>query len=197
MKIKELAKRYDLVKDDFWQHKQSGQWIIKHDAVEKIATMEDIEVDDIKVLNSERDFVRFLITMSMDVKETGEVRTVSTIGEADKGNCMSSYYGSMAEKRGKDRGILKLIRAYKYGVSSEIEADDFRRTPHTSRNTFFAKTEIQKADFDLLVQHSCFSGMSKGYQKRFKETKSISEVNELRQEMLKIKSSYNQSKEVN
>ena len=127
MKIKELAKRYDLVKDDFWQHKQSGQWIIKHDAVEKIAAIEDIDIDNIKVLNSERDFVRFLVTMSIYNKETGESRSVSTIGEADKSNCMSNYYGSMAEKRGIDRCVLKLINAYEWGISSEVEADDFKK----------------------------------------------------------------------
>ena len=60
-------------------------------------------------------------------KETGESRSVSTIGEADKSNCMSNYYGSMAEKRGIDRCVLKLINAYEWGISSEVEADDFKK----------------------------------------------------------------------
>ena len=39
MNIKELAKKYGLIEGDFWNHKQSGQWILTHDAVEKIATI--------------------------------------------------------------------------------------------------------------------------------------------------------------
>jgi hypothetical protein len=31
----------------------------------------------------------------------------------------------MAEKRGIDRCVLKLINAYQYDISSEVEADDF------------------------------------------------------------------------
>ena len=33
----------------------------------------------------------------------------------------------MAEKRLKDRLTLKMINAYEYGVSSEVEADAFQR----------------------------------------------------------------------
>ena len=182
MTIKDLATKYNLTKDDFWQHQQSGQWIIKHDAIEKISTMEDIELDNWVVELSERDFVRYRITMSMDDKETGGVRTVETIGEADPSNCMSKYYGMMAEKRAKDRCILKLIRAYEYGISSDVELADGKNF----EKQYFPKTEVQKSDFDRLVHHSCFNGIMKEYQKKFKETNSDSEVNELRQEMIKM-----------
>ena len=37
MTIQELSEKYDLVKDDYWFHKPSVQWIIKHDQVEKIS----------------------------------------------------------------------------------------------------------------------------------------------------------------
>jgi hypothetical protein len=121
MDIKQLAEKYELKRDDFWEHKQSGSWIIKHDAIEKIMYIEKIEVLDMQVLNSERDFVRFLITM-----KKGD-RTVTTVGEADKSNCTSRHYGCMAEKRGIGRGTLKLVRAYNYGVYSEVEADDFKK----------------------------------------------------------------------
>ena len=128
MNINTFIKKYSLTVDvDCWLHKQSGKYILTHDAVEKIATIEEIEIDNIKVLNSEKDFVRFLVTMSIYNKETGESRSVSTIGEADKSNCMSNYYGSMAEKRGIDRCVLKLINAYEWGISSEVEADDFKK----------------------------------------------------------------------
>ena len=70
------------------------------------------------MLNSERDWVRLLVTMVM-----GEVR-MSSIGEADgKSTCLGNrYYGCMAEKRGIGRVVLRLIGASKNGIMAE---DDF------------------------------------------------------------------------
>ena len=108
-RLKEMAKKYNLNKNDFWLHKQSGNYIITHNAVEKIQFIEGIEIVDFKVLNSEQGFARFLITMAK-----GD-RKVTTVGEADTKNCVSGYKGMMAEKRGIDRCVLKLINAYEYG----------------------------------------------------------------------------------
>ena len=121
MNIKELAKKYDLVEGDFWNHKQSGQWRLTHDAVEKVATKEGIRLVNIETLNSETELVRFLVAMSK-----GDV-IITEVGEADDKNCFSSYKGCMAHKRGVDRCVLKLINAYEYGISSEVEAEDFKR----------------------------------------------------------------------
>jgi hypothetical protein len=65
MRIKELAKKYNLGKDDFWELKrgQKSMWIITHDAIEKIAIIENIELINFEILNTEVDFARFLITM--------------------------------------------------------------------------------------------------------------------------------------
>ena len=124
MNIQDIQEKYELSKEpnvDFWKHKQSGQWILTHDACEKIAYKEGITLINIETLNSEKDFVRFLITMAK-----GDI-TITSVGEADDKNCFSSYKGAMAEKRGIDRCILKLIHAYEYGISSEVEADDFKK----------------------------------------------------------------------
>ena len=45
MKIKELAQKYNLSKDDFWELKRGtrSMWIITHDACEKIAAKENIQ----------------------------------------------------------------------------------------------------------------------------------------------------------
>jgi hypothetical protein len=126
MNIKDLANRYGLEQNDFWEFPQKkGMWIITHDAVEKIMSQEGIEVTEWETLNSEHDLVRFKITMSM-TSEDGDVKSVTTIGEADRKNCHSQYLGCIAEKRGIDRGTLKIISAYQYGVFSEIESDDFK-----------------------------------------------------------------------
>ena len=80
MTIHDLQKKYELSKDDFWEHQQSRKWILTHDAVEKIAFMEAIHIVDIKFMNSEPEFVRLLITMSK-----GDV-IMKSIGEADNKN---------------------------------------------------------------------------------------------------------------
>jgi hypothetical protein len=123
MRIKELAKKYNLGKDDFWELKrgQKSMWIITHDAIEKIAIIENIELTKFEVLNTEVDFARFLITM-----QKGD-RTIISVGEASTKNCTSNYYGCMAEKRGIDRCVLKLINAYEYGIYSDVEADAFKQ----------------------------------------------------------------------
>ena len=137
MNIKELAKKYGLIEGDFWNHKQSGQWILTHDAVEKIATIEGILLVNIETLNSEKDLVRFLITMAK-----GDV-TITSVGEADDKNFFSGYKGCMAEKRGVDRCVLKLINAYEYGISSEVEADDFKK-PQEDYKYIKTDNELEK-----------------------------------------------------
>ena len=44
MNIKELASKYELTEDDFWElRKNSNKWIITHDACMKIAHIEGID----------------------------------------------------------------------------------------------------------------------------------------------------------
>jgi len=164
MKIKDIQAKYELSKDDFWLHQQSGQWILTHNAVEKIANMEGVELVDIKVLNSEVDLVRFLITMKLGAK------TISTIGEADRKNCHSQYLGAMAEKRGIDRCVLKLINAYEYGISSEVEADDF------ARPTYYEKRESHLEKFAALLEHPYFNGKRNDVKNQWKKIVSLSET---------------------
>jgi len=130
MEIKDLATKYNLdPKNDFWKHKQSGKWIITHDAVEKIAVIEDITLawntvtgePLLKVINSTDSLFVCRVTM-----QKGN-RFISTFGEASPKNCQSKYLAMMGEKRAYDRAILKMINAYQYGIYSEEEADSFTK----------------------------------------------------------------------
>jgi len=156
MNIKELAEKYELRKDDFWElRKNSGKWIITHDACEKIAVTEGIMFEPMEVIS----YIPTIITENGEKvqkvtkwgtqtwkpawagtcqKKTGDVALlitgykadnsdykVQTTGEANALNCTAEYYFAMAEKRGKDRVILKLINAYEYGIYSDVEADNF------------------------------------------------------------------------
>ena len=157
MNIKELADKYELGKDDFWElRKNSNKWIITHDACMKIAFIEGIEFEK----PEERLNIPTTITENGEKvqkvmygkqtwkpawagtcqKHTGAVSLIITgyksdnpdykiwtYGEADASNCTSTYYGAMAEKRGKDRIILMLINAYQYSIYSDVEADNFSK----------------------------------------------------------------------
>tara|TARA_R100001443_G_scaffold24466_1_gene36875 strand:- start:1354 stop:2022 length:669 start_codon:yes stop_codon:yes gene_type:complete len=120
MDMKQLSKKYNLSKKDYWKQKQSGRWILTHDGCTKIGHIEKVQLVDMEVVNSERDFVRVMITM-----KKGDV-IVKTFGESDSKSTFNPYHGCMAEKRGRDRAILKLINAYEYGIYSEVEAEEFK-----------------------------------------------------------------------
>ena len=165
MNIQDLQKKYELSKDDFWHHQQSGQWILTHDAVEKIANQEGIVLLDIKVMNSEVDLVRFLVKMSKGEDDSPVIRS---IGEADRKNCHSQYLGCMAEKRGIDRCVLKLIDAYQYGISSEVEAEDF------AKPTYYQKRDEHIETFAELLDHPYFDGKKKETKAAWKDADSLS-----------------------
>ena len=156
MNIKELASKYELTENDFWElRKGTNKWIITHDACEKIAVTEGIVFDSPEIIN----YTPTIITENGEKvmkptkwgtqtwkpawagtcqRKTGDVAMIITgykqdkpdykiwtTGEANGDNCSMNYLSAMAEKRGKDRIILKLINAYEYGIYSDVEADDF------------------------------------------------------------------------
>ena len=143
MGIKDLIKKYKLKKGihaDYYEHFQSKELVLTHRACETIAFTEGIVMKSIQILNSERDFARFLVTMEKD-----EI-SISSIGEADNKNCKNIYYGCMAEKRGVDRCVLKLINAHEFAFS-EVDFADVNNQkfeldePHTNKTSSASKSE--------------------------------------------------------
>ena len=188
MNIKDLAKKYGLVEGDFWNHKQSGQWILTHDAVEKIANIEKIWLEDRTVDNSEVDLVRYWITMGMRDSK-GERRAISSMGEADRNNCRSQYLGCMAEKRGVDRCVLKLINAYEYGISSEVEAEDFKKP------AYYEKTDNQIEKFADMLEHPYFDGIKLKTKQAWKDANSHASSEVILSQMKQRIESYDKDKE--
>ena len=179
MNIKELSKKYNLTKDDYWQESRSKKWIISHDACEKIADMEGIIFGPPQILNSEQNFVRMVISA-----KKGEVLMWS-VGEADNKNCKNLYFGAMAEKRGKDRVILKLINAYEYGIYSDVEADNFQKPQYEHR------TEEQAQEFDELKEHSAFDGLKKFSNEEWKKCTNVQEYEDVLVRMRGERDKYN------
>ena len=123
MDIKTLADKYNLKKSDFWEMKFGGKsnWIITHDAVEKIADMEKVVFHLPQVFRDNNSNVAMLGEASK-----GDKKVWST-GESSSYNNKNPYNFAMAEKRLKDRLVLKIINAYEYGIYSDVEADDFKK----------------------------------------------------------------------
>ena len=102
---------------DFYYHEKSKQWLLKHDACERIHGIEKMSSPIVKVETDENDKGTFLL---ITVKH-GDLEWTD-VGEATPKNCISTYYRSMAFKRGLDRCILKLLKAYELFYSdAEIE----------------------------------------------------------------------------
>ena len=57
MNIKDLQIKYKLEKNDFWEC--HGNWILSHDAVTKIATIEKIKLDSIESVYQSETCCRF------------------------------------------------------------------------------------------------------------------------------------------
>ena len=146
MNMKDLAKKYNLTKDDYWLEPRSGKYIITHDTCEKIASVENIIIQPPQIINSEKDLVRMIV-----VAKKGD-KVMWADGEADNSNCKNNYKFAMASKRAIDRVILKLINAYEYGIYSDVEADDFKKPAEEYY------TESQTAEFAKLIEHECFKG---------------------------------------
>jgi len=121
-----LVKRHNLiVNEDIWKDERLGFSIIKLTGIEKIQANLNIRVtfEDIVI---ERDFAVIKATA------TGQYNSVQSYGSVVRGkkpdgNHVGTYVVEMAEKRAKNRAVLKLCGAYKYGLYSEDESDDFKK----------------------------------------------------------------------
>lgn len=99
-----------------------GIWAIKHKALEKVAAYLNIQFDAPKIICSD------IINKAVAIEVHGRMgsHTAWSIGEAAPYNNKNGYPFAMAEKRAKDRVILKLAGLHGDAYSEE-EADDFRR----------------------------------------------------------------------
>lgn len=119
--IRDFSTKYSVSRDEIWQVPGGKAWAVKHSALERIAFQNNITFDlPVIYENSGTEGVAMLVTGKL-----GEFQQWS-IGEANPKNCKNAYLWALAEKRAKDRVILKLLNIH--GVLySEDEADDFKR----------------------------------------------------------------------
>jgi hypothetical protein len=131
--ILEFMETHGVESDEIWEV-HGNSWVIKHKALERVAAEKGIAWDRPAMIetNSADGIVAVCVFGKL-----GD-RTEWSIGEASPKNCKNSYYYAMAEKRGKDRVILKLLNTHAT-LYSEAEADEFaqqpapRQNPHVTR----------------------------------------------------------------
>lgn len=126
--IEQALKTYSLGLDACWLHKQSNKYILSHWACENIAIQECILWEPPQIIHADPE--KKIATICVTGK-LGE-RVEWSFGEAAPYNNQQSYPFAMAEKRAKDRVILKLI-GLSGKVYSEEEADDFKAPPPESK----------------------------------------------------------------
>jgi hypothetical protein len=119
-----LAKFGEPMAGSIWR--VQGTAVIYHKTLERIAAQAKVVFDEPKIIRAERDEAVIQVTGHM-----GD-RVEWSIGEALIGvnyrvsGKQAAYVYAMAEKRAKDRVILKLIELHGY-VYSEEEADEFKQ----------------------------------------------------------------------
>lgn len=137
-----LFKRFeaDISGDDVW--KVQSATVIKHKALERLAAAAKIEFAAPTVIRADRDEAVILVTGKLgDRSEWSIGEALVNVNYRVTGK-MAAYVYAMAEKRAKDRVILKL--AGLHGIYSEDEADEFRQDAK-SRLEPDAKTSLAPA----------------------------------------------------
>jgi hypothetical protein len=121
--IRDIVAKFDLKKDELWQV-HGSTWVVKHKSIERIGVQLGISWHAPNVIEGSTGdkTVVVLVTGSIDS------RIEWSFGEASPANNKNAYPWAMAEKRGKDRVVLKFLAAHG-DVYSEEEAEDFKQTP--------------------------------------------------------------------
>lgn len=119
--IEILAKYDEKAEDALWDC--HGTWVAYHKAIERIAAKAGVVFDMPQIIeaNSNAKIVAIAVTGKLGDKSEW------SFGEAAPSNNKNAYPYAMAEKRAKDRVVLKLIGLHGL-VYSEEESDDFKPT---------------------------------------------------------------------
>lgn len=131
-RIEAIRKQYGLADDAFWELPQKrGTWVAKHSALEAVAVAAKIEFMPPQVI--EANGANGACAMVVEGR-TEDGRTEWSTGEASPKNNKNSYPWAMAEKRAKDRVILKLVGLH--GLVYSEDEGDFTLSKQASRATY-------------------------------------------------------------
>jgi hypothetical protein len=143
-RIEAVRKQYGLSQSDFWQIPQNRQWVIKHAALEIVAAKAGIRFDTPQIVEANGGAG----VAAVCVQASLEDRFEWSIGEASPKNSRNSYPWAMAEKRAKDRVILKLVGIHGLVYSdNEVDGSDAADTPAGSKRlSAYRAKQLLKTD---------------------------------------------------
>lgn len=152
-RIEAVRARYDLPGDAFWQIKQNQQWVCKHAALEVVATKANVEWSAPQIIQADTGAGIAVLAVTGKMGDRVEWST----GEASPKNNKNSYPWAMAEKRAKDRVILKLVGIHGLVYSEdEMLADEPRSTDQRSEQGRAEVATLSKAkarpEYEALVK---------------------------------------------
>jgi hypothetical protein len=139
-KITEKLKQYGFDRSACWDC--HGTWVIYHNVLEKIAAQEGIIFSKPDVICKEPTNVVIWYEGKL-----GNL-TADSFGEANPKNNKNAYPYAMAEKRAKDRVILKLV-GFSGLVYSEEEAYDLKAS---GKSVWQAPDEAELPDYSDIVE---------------------------------------------
>ena len=129
-----------------------GTRVILHKALEKIAAKKGIIFDPPVHLVTDPANKQVAIQVTGRLIADFGIMEAWSIGEVSPANCKNAYPFAMAEKRAKDRVILKLAGLHGY-VYSEDEAEDFKESPHAELLAYNEAVR-KNIDFVFLVKQA-------------------------------------------
>ena len=124
-----------------------GTYVLLHKTLERVAAVEGVKFDppEILVNDIENKRVAILVSGSLNGREEW------SIGEAAEYNNKNTYPYAMAEKRAKDRVILKLVGLHG-DVYSEDEADDYNQRNDTYKQEAQVAAKKQWVEYMALLR---------------------------------------------
>lgn len=171
-----LAKFGEPMAGNVWR--VQGTAVIYHKALERVAAQAKIQFDAPTIVRAERDEAVILVTGRM-----GE-RVEWSIGEALIGvnyrvsGKQAAYVYAMAEKRAKDRVILKLIELHGL-VYSEEEADEFKNSRPSAGDQHVEVEKTEKADRTKVEVAASDTSVEADLKQKITKAKSINAVTDL------------------
>ena len=141
-----------------------GTFVLLHKALEKVAAHRNIKFDPPQIVEADVGQKQCVMIV------TGHMGDVSewSIGEAAPYNNKNSYPFAMAEKRAKDRVILKLVGLHG-DVYSEEEADEFKNQKPKNSEPNLNIDQAERIDAMLEFYEDCnidrFLAAEKRYEK--------------------------------
>jgi hypothetical protein len=139
-RLLEILKQYgENAEEALWDC--HGTWVAYHKAIERIATKAGVTYADPKVLVARPEAAAILVTGTLGEKVEWSIGEAAIDLNYRVSGKQAAYPFAMAEKRGKDRVVLKLIGLHGL-VYSEEESDDFKpQKPAPTQNTVAGPTD--------------------------------------------------------